>query len=51
MQDFTLAQILTNLLLAVRWTIVLSAIAFVGGGLVGFLLMLMRISSNPLLKS
>ena len=50
MQDFTLAQILTNLLIATRWTIALSAIAFVGGGLVGLLLMLMRISPNPVLK-
>ncbi len=50
MQDFTLTQILTNLLIATKWTIALSAIAFVGGGLVGFLLMLMRISPNPVLK-
>ncbi len=44
MNDFTLINITHNLLLATRWTIVLSLIAFVGGGLVGFLLMLMRIS-------
>ncbi|MBE9112150.1 amino acid ABC transporter permease [Nodosilinea sp. LEGE 07298] len=44
MQDFTLTNITYSLLLATRWTIVLSLIAFVGGGLVGFLLMLMRIS-------
>ncbi len=44
MQDFTLTTITYNLLLAARWTIVLSLIAFAGGGLVGFLLMLMRIS-------
>lgn len=50
MQEFTLAQILTNLLIATQWTIALSAIAFIGGGLVGFLLMLMRISSNRLVK-
>ncbi|MDB9524700.1 amino acid ABC transporter permease [Oscillatoria sp. CS-180] len=50
MQDFTLAQIVTNLLIATRWTIALSAIAFVGGGIVGFLLMLMRISPNPIIK-
>lgn len=46
MQSFTLTQILTNLLLATRWTIALSAIAFIGGGIVGFLIMLMRISSK-----
>ncbi|GAB4235526.1 MAG: amino acid ABC transporter permease [Elainellaceae cyanobacterium] len=50
MQSFTLSQILTNLLLATRWTILLSAIAFIGGGLVGFLVMLMRISPNKLLR-
>ncbi|WOD40644.1 amino acid ABC transporter permease [Nodosilinea sp. E11] len=44
MQDFTLTNITYSLLMATRWTIVLSLIAFVGGGLVGFLLMLMRIS-------
>ncbi|HEY9641602.1 MAG TPA: amino acid ABC transporter permease [Coleofasciculaceae cyanobacterium] len=46
MQDFTLTQIFTNLLLATRWTIVLSAIAFIGGGIFGFLIMLLRISPN-----
>ncbi|MBE9181424.1 amino acid ABC transporter permease [Oculatella sp. LEGE 06141] len=50
MQDFTLPQIFTNLLLATRWTIVLSAIAFVGGGFVGFLVMLMRISPNKFIR-
>lgn len=51
MQDFSLPQIITNLLLATRWTILLSAIAFVGGGLVGFVVMLMRISPNRILKT
>jgi len=50
MEEFTFSQILTNLLLATRWTIVLSAIAFFGGGVVGFLVMLMRISPNPVIK-
>ncbi|MEL6605668.1 MAG: amino acid ABC transporter permease [Cyanobacteria bacterium J06614_10] len=50
MQDFTLSQILVNLLLATRWTVALSAIAFVGGGIVGFIVMLMRISSNRFLR-
>lgn len=50
MQDFTLPQILSNLLVATRWTIILSAIAFIGGGLVGFLVMLMRISPLKPLK-
>lgn len=51
MQDFSLPQIITNLILATRWTIALSAIAFLGGGLVGFAVMLMRISPNRALKS
>ncbi|MEO1067516.1 MAG: amino acid ABC transporter permease [Cyanobacteria bacterium J06638_6] len=50
MQDFTLAQILANLLIATKWTIALSAIAFVGGGLVGFVLLLMRISPRRAIK-
>ncbi|NBD15851.1 MAG: ABC transporter permease subunit [Cyanobacteria bacterium] len=50
MEEFTFSQILTNLLLATRWTIVLSAIAFFGGGVVGFLVMLMRISPNPVIR-
>lgn len=48
MQSFTLTQILTNLVLATRWTIALSAIAFIGGGIAGFLIMLMRISSKKI---
>ena len=50
MQEFTLSNIFTNLLLATRWTIALSAIAFIGGGIVGFLVMLMRISPNKIIK-
>lgn len=50
MQDFSLADILANLLIATQWTIALSAIAFVGGGIVGFLLMLMRISPNRIFR-
>ena len=34
MTDFTFGQILANLLLAARWTIVLSIVSFVSGGLV-----------------
>jgi polar amino acid transport system permease protein len=49
-QEFTLSQIFANLLIATQWTIALSAIAFIGGGLVGFLLMLMRIASNRLVR-
>lgn len=44
MSDFSLWDIYRNLLLALRWTIGLSAIAFVGGGVVGGLLLVLRLS-------
>ncbi len=44
MVDFSLWDIVRNLLLAMRWTVVLSLIAFAGGGLVGFLLLMTRLS-------
>ncbi|TCW12369.1 amino acid ABC transporter membrane protein 2 (PAAT family) [Raoultella sp. BIGb0138] len=44
MSDFSLWDIYRNLLLALRWTMVLSAIAFVGGGVVGGLLLVLRLS-------
>lgn len=44
MEEFTVTQILINLVVAAKWTIILSAIAFVVGGIVGFGMMLMRIS-------
>ena len=44
MEEFTVPQILINLVVAAKWTIILSAIAFVVGGIVGFGMMLMRIS-------
>jgi polar amino acid transport system permease protein len=47
MVDFSLWDILRNLLLAVRWTVVLSLIAFVGGGLVGLALLVARIARLP----
>jgi len=50
MQDFTLIQIFSNLLLAARWTVVLSVIAFIGGSVVGFIVMLMRISPKPIIR-
>jgi polar amino acid transport system permease protein len=42
MVDFSLWDILRNLLLAARWTVLLSLIAFVGGGLVGLALLVAR---------
>lgn len=44
MVEFTLWDIFRNLLLAARWTIALSLIAFIGGGLVGLALLIARIS-------
>lgn len=46
MRDFTNTQILVALLWATRWTLFLSAVAFLSGGLAGFLLMMMRVSSR-----
>ena len=47
MVDFSLWDIFRNLLLAARWTVVLSLIAFVGGGLVGLGLLVFRLSKTP----
>ena len=47
MVDFTLWDIFRNLLLAARWTVGLSLIAFIGGGLVGLLLLVLRLSKAP----
>jgi len=44
MVDFSLWDIFRNLLLALRWTMALSLIAFVGGGIVGLLLLIARLS-------
>jgi polar amino acid transport system permease protein len=46
MVDFSLWDVLRNLLLAARWTIALSLIAFLGGGLVGLLLLVLRLSPS-----
>jgi polar amino acid transport system permease protein len=47
MVDFSLWDILRNLLLAARWTVGLSLIAFIGGGLVGLALLLARLARLP----
>ena len=44
MADFSLGVIISNLLLATRWTIALSLVAFVCGGAVGLLLLFARMS-------
>ncbi len=50
MQEFTLWDIVRNLLMALRWTVVLSLIAFVGGGLVGGLLLFIRLRAGKWLE-
>ena len=47
MVEFTIWDIFRNLLLAARWTVLLSIIAFVGGGLVGLMLLVARIAKLP----
>jgi polar amino acid transport system permease protein len=47
MVDFSLWDIVRNLLHATRWTVGLSVIAFTGGGLVGLLLLMLRLSRWP----
>jgi polar amino acid transport system permease protein len=46
MIDFSLWDVLRNLLLAARWTVALSLIAFAGGGLVGLGLLVLRLSPS-----
>lgn len=43
MAQFTIDQILVQLLLATRWTVLLSLVAFAGGSVVGFVFMLLRV--------
>ena len=50
MEQFTTFEILENLLLAARWTILLSLIAFVGGGLVAGFLILIKMTNNKFLS-
>ncbi len=47
MVDFTLWDIFRNLLVAAQWTVGLSLLAFVGGGVVGLLLLMARLSKAP----
>jgi len=46
MTEFSLWDILRNLLLATRWTIVLSLVSFVGGSMVGLVLLFLRIGKG-----
>ena len=48
MVEFSIWDIFRNLLLAGRWTVALSLVAFLGGGLVGLALLVLRLSKLPL---
>ena len=47
MVEFSLWDIFRNLLLAARWTVALSLIAFIGGGVVGLALLITRLTRAP----
>ncbi len=46
MTEFTFWDILRNLLLAARWTVLLSLVSFIGGGVVGAALLFLRIGAR-----
>jgi len=48
--DFTFWDIARNLLLAARWTVLLSLVAFIGGGIFGLIFLLMRVDRRPWLR-
>ncbi|CDN91000.1 amino acid ABC transporter permease [Agrobacterium tumefaciens] len=50
MIEFSTWDILRNLLLATRWTVLLSLVSFVGGGVVALLLLFMRISRKKSMR-
>ncbi|WP_174706201.1 amino acid ABC transporter permease [Pseudomonas sp. PIC25] len=50
MMDFTLWDITRNLLVGLQWTLLLSLLAFVCGGLIGLLLLTARIAPQPALR-
>ncbi len=46
MMEFTTWDILRNLLLAARWTVLLSLVAFIGGGLLGLVILFLRTAKS-----
>jgi polar amino acid transport system permease protein len=50
MLQFSFWDILSNLLIATQWTILLSLIAFISGGIVGLILLFMRMSQIAALE-
>ncbi len=51
MRAFNFSEVLTLLLLATVWTIVLSLVALIGGGILGLLVTMLRISKNRVLST
>lgn len=51
MTEFDFLQVFWVLVKAAQWTVVLSLIAFTGGGIIGLLLTMMRISENRIIRS
>jgi polar amino acid transport system permease protein len=50
MSEFTFSIILENLLWATRWTVLLSLVAFVSGGIVGLIILFGRVSHSAPLR-
>lgn len=50
MREFDFFEVLFSLLRATQWTIVLSLVAFIGGGIFGLIFTMMRISKNRILR-
>lgn len=50
MREFVFLEVLIALLRATQWTIILSLVAFAGGGVLGLLITMMRISKNRILR-
>ena len=51
MIEFTFSQIFEALLLAARWTVLLSLVSFFAGGAVGLVLLVMRVSRSRVLRA
>jgi polar amino acid transport system permease protein len=49
MDTFTSWDVIRNLLLSLPWTLILSLIAFLGGGILGLLLLVVRLGGNRFL--
>lgn len=51
MGQFTFIDVLRNLLVATQWTVILSIVSFVGGGIVGGAVLFLRISQSRWLRN